>query len=151
MENQINMFLSESDILKIEAYLKTKGFIFLKDEITTEKSPFQVPFLMNQVEYARFITLPNAKINFNEWQENDQQKYRISVLGTEAIRFRVFDKTENIFQVRFYFSWDDWQEIKDKNLDFEQFTMSFMQWLVAKFEPMADMPSFYRNAEVVLE
>jgi hypothetical protein len=145
MKQQINLYLTQADIEKIEGYLSTRKFVFIKDEILIEPKSLPQNKLFSQEKWARFITLSSAHLNYQNFQEEGQQKFRLSVLDTEAMRFGVFGKNESLFRVRFYYDVQDFEKISPKNPELSLLLARFFRWLRRQYKRVPDMPTFYYN------
>jgi len=65
-------------------------------------------FLVQEEEeiYARFITLPNTQLSWNEWTENKKTKYRLQTTDTGVITFNYFGNKADFHCVPFYYNPD---------------------------------------------
>jgi len=68
-------------------------------------------FLVQEEEeiYARFITLPNTQLSWNEWTENKKTKYRLQTIDTGVITFNYFGNKADFHWVPFYYNPDFYQ------------------------------------------
>jgi len=153
MEQQVNLYLQKKHLQDIENYLHQQGFIFLDDSIQYERMPIALDFLVQEKEeiYARFITLPNTQLSWNEWTENKKTKYRLQTTDTEAITFSYFGDKVDFHRVRFYYNPDFFEDLERKHPKFDKAVNQFFGWLKTQFEPIEEMPDFYQHTELPVE
>ncbi|TAD98189.1 MAG: hypothetical protein EAZ97_11175 [Bacteroidetes bacterium] len=150
MGKQINLFLRQSDLKKIQKYLLDRQFMFFADQITPNPHLFSVTELItSDSEWARFLAFENTFFNYLSLEKEGITQFRPTDHKTETITFSYYDRKDDLFRVRFYYCpyYFENQEKKFKNPDFSLQVDRFFRWLRAQFKPVPDMPTFYYNPD----
>lgn len=146
MSQQMNFYLNENDIQKIEAYLKNQGFLFVEDTQFEKSEITQVSHLLGDNFDDRFIFLNDSELHFRLL---NNQSFKIEELTSTILEMNYMGFSEGLFRFRFYydpFYFEDDTKI-EKSPEFEQAANQFFEWLKIQFEPIAEIPDFYQNAE----
>jgi len=144
---QVNLYLTQKDIEKIQKYLATRHFLFVEDEILTEPRPLYANYLFNFPSWVRYLAFSDTDFIYRSFRIEDQQKFRIDALKTIAAELNFFGIHDDIFRVRFYYCpyYFENHEKKYKNPAFGLHVERFFRWLRSQFKRVPDMPTFYYN------
>ncbi|TAD98193.1 MAG: hypothetical protein EAZ97_11195 [Bacteroidetes bacterium] len=149
MSKQINVYLTQEYIEKTQKYLLARNFMLIKDDLSELPQPTYLDYLLQYPLSATYLSFPEAILDYNEFQIDGTQKYRLKGIRAEVITFHVFGIQDDLFRVRFYYRpyYFENQEKKFKNSDFSLQVDRFFRWLRAQFKPVPDMPTFYYNPD----
>jgi hypothetical protein len=146
MGKQINLFLTEKDIRKIETYLRERKLFFLKDTILTEPKTLYIDHLVDSAEWANYILFPRPDLKFKTLSsEKGVRKYRLESLYANVIEFGYFGKVGDMYRIRFYFFTYFSDESNAHNPEFEALVNTFFRWLRKNYQRMPEFPTFYQN------
>ncbi len=142
---QVNLYLTQEDIGKIQTYLATRNFLFVEDEILSVPQPIYLDYLFNFPYWARYLAFPDSAFMYRSFQSENEQKFRIDALKTIAVEMNVFGSKDDIFRVRFYYCpyYFENHEKKYKNPEFGLHVDRFFRWLRRQYTRVPDMPTFY--------
>jgi len=144
MSKQVNLYLKKNDFEKIQKYLLEKKFVFIKDEITKEPTPVFCEKLFDETAWANLITFSDARLDYLQWEKENQSYFRLWGTATQALQFSFLDEKNAAYKVSFYYE-------NTQNIDLEQAVKRFFAWLRRNFEKIPDMPTFYKSPDLGLE
>jgi hypothetical protein len=146
---QVNLYLTQEDIRKIQTYLATRKFLFVEDEILSAPQPIYLDYLFNFPHYARYLAFRDSDFMYRSFHVENQQKFRINALNTMAVEMNILGNKDDIFRVRFYYCpyYFENHEKKFKNPEFGVHVARFFRWLRRQYKRVPDMPTFYYNPD----
>jgi hypothetical protein len=103
MSKQVNIYLMQGDIEKIQKYLLDRNFVLIKDEIRELPKPIYADNLLRYPARAAYLSFPETALDYYELQTEGTQKYRIKGIRTEVMTFDLLAMTEEHFRVRFFY------------------------------------------------
>jgi len=144
---QVNVYLTQSDIQKVQKYLADRHFLFVEDEILESPTPAYVDYLLAYPQTADYFCFPEVKLDYLQFVSEGIQKYRIKGIRTEVVNFDMLGRYDELFRVRFYYCpyYFENHEKKYKNPAFGLHVERFFRWLRSQFKRVPDMPTFYYN------
>ncbi len=148
MGKQINLYIAQKDIEKIQKYLRERNFVLLKDQLSLRPEPLYAQNLLTIWESTGYVTFKTAHIAYQSFEQEGQQKFRIDSLKSEIMTCTFFDKKKEIYRMRFYYPnnfMNIVDEKKHKNPEFGLCVDRFFRWLRRQYKSVPDMPTFYYN------
>ena len=150
MGKQINLYLRQIDIEKVQKYLQAHRFLFFADKIMPEPNLVTVPALItNGKEWARFLAFENTNFDYLTFEKEAVVQFRPTDNKAETMTFSYYDSKDDIFRVRFYYCpyYFENHEKKYKNPEFGVHVDRFFRWLRRQYKRVPDMPTFYYNPD----
>ncbi len=147
MSRQVNLYLTQNDIEKIQKYLVDRNFIFIEDKILIEPKRVYTDSFFEAFGRSRYIVFPENYLTFRSWEQNGVMKFRLQEIDSTVLELNFFGEKEGIYRVRFYYCpyYFENHEKKFKNLKFGLHVERFFRWLRRNFVRMPNMPTFYQN------
>ncbi len=147
MSRQVNLYLTQDDIEKIQKYLRDRNFIFLGDEILEVPKPIYANYLFQYPQMADYVCFSNVELDYRQFFLKGMLKFRIRGMSAELIDFSFLGEKEGIYRVRFYYCpyYFENHEKKFKNPEFGLHVERFFRWLRRTFVRVPNMPTFYQN------
>ncbi len=150
MGKQINLYLSQADLEKVQKYLLSRRFILFADKILANPMLVMAHTLItNNTEWARFVAFEDTQFDYLTFKKEGKTQYRPTDRKAETMTFSYYDCRENIYRVRFYYCpyYFENHEKKFKNPDFGLHVERFFRWLRRTFVRVPNMPTFYQNPD----
>jgi hypothetical protein len=145
MGKQINLFVTEREVRKIENYLIHKGLVFVLDQILPDPQAICTNELLKEATWARFITFPTLPLAYHSWKEDGFDKYRLASMGSLAIILSFYGKVGDMYRIRFYYSDSFAKNEVPSKAEFEALVDTFFRWLRKNYQRMPEFPTFYQN------
>jgi hypothetical protein len=142
---QINLYLTEDQIKKIEKYLTDKGLLFVEDKILSEANPLFINYLYSEKKWARYIIMPFTNLDYMTWENEGKQNFRVQGMCPNLIDFSCMGYSGDLYRISFYYSTYFSDESQAHNPEFEALVNAFFRWLRKNYQRVPQMPTFYQN------
>jgi len=146
MSQQMNFYLNEKDIQKIENYLKNHDFLFVEDIEFASPKIVQTAHLLDNNFQDRYIFFKDSELHFRLLSN---QSFQIEEQTSTLLEMNYMGFVEGLFRFRLYYNsvyFEDEAEI-EKNPEFGKAVEAFFEWLRTEFSPVPQLSAFYQNPE----